>query len=121
VSGAIRFYRRGVFVCLLSVGVALGCRSSQGNGVLRAEQITAKIEQAKTVLRNPNATQAARKAAAETLTEAARDAGRLGQDVDTNKTIADDNAAAASKWRTLRNIAVSLGTAAALYFLFRRR
>lgn len=115
--GATRFYCRALFVCLLIVGGAVGCRSTE-SGALRAGEIEKKVTTAKAVLANPNATPAERKAAAELLDEVAKDSRALGRDFDREKKRGDDNAADASKWRW----AVGLGIFAGLAFLiFRRR
>lgn len=112
-----RFYLFGFLVCLYSLGGALGCRSTEG-GALRAAEIERKVEKAKAVLANPDATPAERKAAARDLDEAADAARGLGRDVDKEKRRADSNAADASKWRWAVGLGIFAGVA---FFIFRRR
>lgn len=115
--GATRFYCRALFVCLLIVGGAVGCRSTE-SGALRAGEIEKKVEKAKAVLANPDATPAERKAAARDLDEAADAARGLGRDVDKEKRRADSNAADASKWRWAVGFGIFAGVA---FMIFRRR
>ena len=112
-----RFYLFGFLVLLHCVGGALGCRSTEG-GALRAAEIERKVEKAKAVLANPDATPAERKAAARDLDEAADAARGLGRDVDKEKRRADSNAADASKWRWAVGFAIFAGVA---FMIFRRR
>jgi hypothetical protein len=115
--GAGRFYCRALFVCLLIVGGSVGCRSTE-SGALRAGEIEKKVTKAQAVLNDPNATPGERKAASELLTEVAKDSRTLGSDFDREKKRADDNAAAASKWRWAVGLGLSAGVA---FFIFRRR
>lgn len=115
--GANRFYLLCFFVCLYSLGGAVGCRSTE-SGHLRAVEIERKVTAAKAVLANPDATPAERKAAARDLDEAADAARGLGRDVDKEKRRADSNAADASKWRWAVGFGIFAGVA---FFIFRRR
>ena len=112
-----RFYLLGFLVLLHCVGGALGCRSAE-SGYLRAAEIERKIEQAKIILENPDATPAERRAAVRILDEAADAARGLGRDVDKEKRRADSNAADASKWRWAVGFGIFAGVA---FMIFRRR
>jgi hypothetical protein len=116
--GTIYIHRVCLVLGLCLMGFAVGCRSTQGDGALRAERIEQKIERAKAVLNNPNSTPAERAKASELLTEVAKDSRALGSDKDSETNRANSNASAASKWRWAVGIGASLVVA---YFLNRRK
>ena len=121
IRGTVRLHRFYLLLGLCLVGFAVGCRSTQGDGALRAERIEQKIERAKAVLSNPNATPSERAKASELLTEVAKDSRSLGSDKDSETSRANSNASAASNWRWVVGLSVTAGAALVVVFLFRRK
>lgn len=87
------FYRRLLCFSALSLclSFAAGCATSAGFGKAQAEIIERKIDAAKRVLANPNATPAERKAAENDLESAKKDARTLGSAHDKAETRAESN------------------------------
>lgn len=99
-SAHTRCIRISIYSVIL--GAAMGsvnCRSTSGEGTIRAENTVQKVEQIRDVIRRSNLTDDQKKNAEKLLDEITTDTRSLGHDVDTNREIADANEAAAGRWR----------------------
>ena len=89
---------RAVLICHFLVA----CATSQGGGQAKAEVIALKVENAKRVLHDPNATPEQRKQASKDLDSVAVDAREIGKQADTNHEVATEAQAdveSLKKWR----------------------
>lgn len=96
-----------------SFGLALmvfgsACRTVQGAGVIQAEKIKVKTETARKIIEKYNIKDEDEATLAELFDEIDREAIDLGKDRDKEAVKAEDNAAAARKWRWLVGSLVAL-------------
>lgn len=109
-------------ICVIGICCLLGagrCATTKGAGAERAETIAGKVETVKGIIRSSNLSDEQKRAAETVLDAIAIDSRALGRDVDHNKTIADDNAEAASNWRWLVGISIVAALAVGGFFIKR--
>lgn len=96
---------RAVLICLFLVA----CATSQGGGQAKAETIALKVENAKRVLNDPNATPAQRAEAARDLDSVASDARDLGKQNDETHEVNSDLMTQVARLKPYRNFLIAAG------------
>ena len=113
------------WVYLLTIGLCIlcdtRCATSQGGGQAKAEVIAVKVENAKRVLNNPNATPDERRQAARDLDEAANDARWLGKQNDETHEVNSDLMRQIERLKPYRNFLIAAGVALSLFIFWRLR
>ena len=113
------------WVYLLTIGLCIlcdtRCATSQGGGQAKAEVIAVKVENAKRVLNNPNATPDERRQAARDLDEAANDARWLGKQNDETHEVNSDLMRQIERLKPYRNLLIAAGVALSLFIFWRLR
>lgn len=97
-----RFFVRLVF--LVGVVVIMGdvrCKATAGEGAIRAQRISTEIDEIRAAISSSAIPEEERKRLTKKLASIEEKARQLGQDVDTNKSIADENAVDAKRMRIL--------------------
>lgn len=106
---------RAVLICLFLVA----CATSQGGGQAKAEVIAIKVESAKRVLNDPNATPEQRKQASRDLDSVAVDAREIGKQNDETHEINSDLMQQIESLKPYRNFMIAGGIVLAGLFLWR--
>jgi len=107
--------RSVLIVCLF----LFACATSQGGGRARAEVIALKVENAKRVLNDPQATPAERAAAVRDLDSVAVDARDLGKQNDETHEVNSDLTVQVARLKPYRNFLIAAGVAV-IGFIFWR-
>ena len=106
---------RAVLICLFLVA----CATSQGGGQAKAEVIALKVENAKRVLNDPNATPEQRNQASKDLDSVAVDAREIGKQNDETHEINSDLMQQIESLKPYRNFMIAGGIVLAGLFLWR--
>ena len=110
-----------LFILILCIMCDMRCATSQGGGQAKAEVIAVKVENAKRVLNNPNATPDERRQAARDLDEAANDARRLGKQNDETHEVNSDLMRQIERLKPYRNFLIAAAVAVVGFIVWRLR
>ena len=108
---------RAVLICLFLVA----CATSQGGGQAKAEVIALKVENAKRVLNDPNATPEQRKQASRDLDSVAVDAREIGKQNDETHQVNSELMQQIEKLKPYRNYLIGAGIALVGFIFWRLR